>query len=65
MACNIFNFINTETGSRKIIMEIIMEKAEIVAMAVAAIAEELGTDVKRVKVIYFKEVVQMQEEMRK
>ena len=33
-----------------------MDKSEIVAMAVAAIAEELDTDVKKVKVISFKEI---------
>jgi len=33
-----------------------MDKSEIVAMAVAAIAEELGTDVKRVVVLSFKEI---------
>ena len=38
-----------------------MEKDEIVAMAVAAIAEELATDVKRVKVISFTEVEEKQE----
>lgn len=39
-----------------------MEKNEIIAMAVAVIAEELGTDVKRVKVISFKEIAEAQEE---
>ena len=39
-----------------------MNKSEIVAMAVAAIAEELGTDVKKVKVISFKEIAETQEE---
>lgn len=38
-----------------------MEKEEIVAMAVAAIAEELGTDVKRVKVVSFIEIEERQE----
>ena len=33
-----------------------MDKSEIVAMAVAVIAEELGTDVKRVTVLSFKEI---------
>lgn len=33
-----------------------MPKEDIIAMAVAAIAEELGTDVKKVKVISFKEI---------
>ena len=33
-----------------------MEKDEIVAMAVAAIAEELNTDLKNIKVVSFKEV---------
>ena len=39
-----------------------MEKDEIIAMAVAAIAEELGTDVKKVKVISFNEIKEAQEE---
>ena len=39
-----------------------MPKDEIVAMAVAAIAEELGTDVRRVKVLSFKEIEETQEE---
>ena len=39
-----------------------MEKSEIIAMAVAAIAEELGTDVRRVKVVSFKEIDETQEE---
>lgn len=33
-----------------------MEKDEVIAMAVAAIAEELKTDIKRIKVKSFKEV---------
>lgn len=33
-----------------------MEKDEVIAMAVAAIAEELRTDIKRIKVKGFKEV---------
>lgn len=41
-----------------------MPKEEIIAMAVAAIAEELGTDVKRVKVISFKEIYEAQEEVK-
>ena len=36
-------------------------KEELIAMAVAAIAEELGTDVRRVKVISFKEIQVEQE----
>ena len=39
-----------------------MPKDEIIAMAVAVIAEELGTDVKKVRVVSFKEVVEAQEE---
>ena len=39
-----------------------MEKEGIVAMAVAAIAEELGTDLKKIKVVSFKEVDETQEE---
>lgn len=39
-----------------------MDKSEIVAMAVAVIAEELGTDVKKVKVVSFKEIDEAQEE---
>ena len=39
-----------------------MDNKEIVAMAVAAIAEELGTEVKLVKVISFKEIDELQEE---
>ncbi len=39
-----------------------MPKDEIIAMAVAVIAEELGADVKKVKVVSFKEVVEAQEE---
>ena len=39
-----------------------MEKSEIIAMAIAAIAEELGTDVKKVKVISFKEIDETQED---
>ena len=39
-----------------------LEKEEIVAMAVATIAEELGTNVKRVKLISFKEIEAGQEE---
>lgn len=39
-----------------------MPKDEIIAMAVAVIAEELGTDVKKVRVISFKEIVEAQEE---
>lgn len=39
-----------------------MPKDEIIAMAVAAIAEELDTDVKKVKVISFKEIDEAQEE---
>ena len=39
-----------------------MDKSEIVAMAVAAIAEELGTDLKKIKVVSFKEVDETQEE---
>ena len=39
-----------------------MEKTAIIAMAVAAIAEELGTDVKKVKVISFTEVEEKQED---
>ena len=34
----------------------LMEKDEIIAMAVAAIAEELKTDIKRIRVKSFKEV---------
>lgn len=34
-----------------------MEKDEIVAMAIAAIAEELAIDVKRVRIISFREIV--------
>ena len=33
-----------------------MEKDQIVAMAVAAVAEELNTDIKRIRVVSFKEV---------
>ena len=33
-----------------------MEKEEIIALAIAAIAEELKTDIKRIKVKSFKEV---------
>lgn len=33
-----------------------MEKGEIIAMAVAAIAEELKTDSRRIRVLSFKEV---------
>ena len=39
-----------------------MDKLEIIAMAVAAIAEELGTDVKKVKVVSFKEIEETQED---
>lgn len=39
-----------------------MPKDEIIAMAVAAIAEELGTDVRRVKVLSFKVIEERQEE---
>ena len=39
-----------------------MENNEIIAMAVAAIAEELGTDVRRVRVISFTEIDDVQEE---
>ena len=39
-----------------------MPKDEIIAMSIAAIAEELGTDVKRVKVVSFKEIEETQEE---
>ena len=41
-----------------------MTKEEIVAMAVAAIAEELGTDLQRVCVISFRESQRKQEEVR-
>ena len=33
-----------------------MEKDVIVAMAVAAVAEELNTDIKRIRVVSFKEI---------
>ena len=39
-----------------------MPKDEIIAMAVAAIAEELGTDVRRVKVLSFNVIEERQEE---
>ncbi len=39
-----------------------MELDEIVAMTVAAVAEELGTDVRKVRVISFKEVNDAQED---
>ena len=39
-----------------------MPKEEIIVMAVAAIAEELGTDVKKVRVLSFIEVDGAQEE---
>ena len=38
-----------------------MSNEEIIAMAVAVIAEELGTDVQRVRVVSFKEVSEEQE----
>ena len=41
-----------------------MAKEEIIVMAVAAIAEETGTDVRRVKVISFKEIEETQEEVK-
>lgn len=39
-----------------------MKTEEIITMAIASIAEELGTDVHRVKVIRFQEINEMQEE---
>ena len=39
-----------------------MDKSEILAMAVAAIAEERDTDVKKVRVISFKQIDDLQGE---
>ena len=39
-----------------------MTQEEIVAMAVAAVAEELDTEVQRVRVISFKEIEEVREE---
>ncbi len=33
-----------------------MEKDQIIAMAIAAVAEELKTEIKRIHVLYFKEI---------